>query len=70
MFERWMSGKTEAEVAQRLGFSKSIIGKWKRGEKPISAYAAAHIEDRTCGELTREQLRPDVFGPLPYQRAQ
>lgn len=69
-FRIWMESRTQRAAAQQLGYSQSMVGHWKQGTKAISAETAARIEQRTAGELSRIQLRPDVFGPLPYQLAQ
>lgn len=46
-------------LADAVGVSKSAVSQWvKRGK--ISATAAIDVERVTSGEITKEQLRPDV----------
>lgn len=54
------------EVEQRSApLDPSLISQWKTGRRPIGACHCIPIERLTEGEVTRHQLRPDVFGTEP-----
>jgi DNA-binding transcriptional regulator YdaS (Cro superfamily) len=49
----------KAEIARSTGVSVGTVYQWfNRGR--ISATAAILIEDATDGEITKEEMRPDV----------
>ncbi len=49
----------KAEIARSTGVSVGTVYQWfNRGR--ISATAAILIEDATDGEITKEEIRPDV----------
>lgn len=55
---------TKAALAAALKVSPQAVSKWVRsGRVPAGRVLAA--EAATCGKVTRYQIRPDVFGPLP-----
>lgn len=48
------------KFADTLGVSPQVVHNWrKRKNVPVDRCAA--IEEATDGEVTREQLRPDIF---------
>ena len=51
-------------LAKALGVSSSMISQWKSGHRRISPETAIRIEIATNGAVTREDLRPDIFGPI------
>lgn len=53
-----------AELARRLGVVPMTVTQWRR-RKRVPAERCAAIEQLTNGAVTRHDLRPDVFGPLP-----
>lgn len=63
--------KTQDAFAAVLGVRSASISGWrKRGKVPAERCVA--IEQATHGQVTRYQLRPDVFGaapPAPVQEA-
>ena len=52
---------TQAHFARLLGVSTTILNQWLSGKKPVSPQKARLIEKETGGEVTRLELRPDIF---------
>jgi DNA-binding transcriptional regulator YdaS (Cro superfamily) len=52
------------ELARKLGVSKQLVSHWRRGRYRVSAEWCVEIERVTNGEITRLDLRPDLFGPV------
>lgn len=59
----------QTALAERIGVSGSFVTMCLSGVKPIPAGRCIAIELATDGEVTRYQLRPDVFGPDPSKPA-
>jgi len=57
------AGGRNADLAKLLGISPSAISQWAK----VPYRRALQIEARTDGRVTREELRPDVFGEAPRQ---
>jgi len=55
-------GQTGA--ARLLGVSQGLVWQWLHGETKITAERAIDIETKTAGEITRQELRPDLFGEV------
>jgi transcriptional regulator with XRE-family HTH domain len=63
-------GISQAEFAKQMtdsGFpaTQGVVSMWERGEVSITAERCAQIERVTGGEISRRDLRPDLFGDLP-----
>ncbi len=57
---------TQDALAAALGIKSPSISEWrKRGRVPAERCLA--IEAATNGQVTREELRPDIFGPAPSE---
>lgn len=61
---------SQAKFAERMtaaGFptTQALVSQWESGAVEISAERCAQIEQVTAGVVTRIELRPDIFGPLP-----
>jgi DNA-binding transcriptional regulator YdaS (Cro superfamily) len=56
---RQAAGGRNADLARLLDISPSAISQWVR----VPYRRALQIEARTAGRVTREELRPDLFGP-------
>jgi DNA-binding transcriptional regulator YdaS (Cro superfamily) len=55
---------SQAALARMLGVVPMAVSNWKlRGQVPADKCLA--IERATLGAVTKEQLRPDVFGDPP-----
>lgn len=52
---------TLEQFAERVGVRKSVVCKWERGSQGPSPQKTLEIERVTGGEITREELRPDVY---------
>lgn len=52
-----------AAVARKADCSPGTLYMIAKGHKRASAKLANRIEQATDGEVRREQIRPDVFGP-------
>lgn len=60
-FERakQIAGGTNQKLGDLLGVSKQAVGQWN-GVMPLKQ--AIVFEERSGGQLTRWDLRPDLFG--------
>lgn len=52
----------QTSLANAIGVSPSFVNQWMAGARPIPATRCLAIEKATGGEVTRCELRPDVFG--------
>lgn len=59
----------QRELAEALGVHPSLVSQWANGRRPVAAIHAIPIETATGGQVTRHDLRPDVFGPAPEGQA-
>ncbi len=48
-------------VAESLGFNAEYLRQVAKGRRRFSPKSAVLIEHATCGAITREDLRPDIF---------
>jgi DNA-binding transcriptional regulator YdaS (Cro superfamily) len=59
---------SQQALADGLNIKSPSISGWRQsGKVPVERCAA--IEAATGGRVTRNELRPDVFGPLPPRPA-
>lgn len=65
--EQNLSQVAFAERMRAAGFecTQSLVSQWEQGAVDLSAERCAQIEQVTRGAVTRVDLRPDLFGPLP-----
>lgn len=60
--------ETQDKFAQALGIKSPSVSEWrKRGQVPHER--CAEIERITNGQVTRSELRPDIWGDDPTQKA-
>lgn len=52
-------------LAASLGVTRQAVSHWFRGRRALTAEQCAAIERATGGQVTRAELRPDIFGPAP-----
>jgi len=52
-------------LAKYLGITKSAVHQWTLEGRKVPAEHCIAIEQFADGEVTRYQLRPDVFGASP-----
>lgn len=58
-----------ASVAQDAECSPATLYMIALGHKQASPQLAARIDEATAGLVSRHELRPDVFGPIPAGKA-
>lgn len=59
---------TQQEFADMVGVTQGRVSHWLNGEK-VPAERCVQIELATGGKVTRNELRPDVFGERQPERA-
>jgi DNA-binding transcriptional regulator YdaS (Cro superfamily) len=59
---------SQEALARLIGVTKPQVSRWETGQRKISARQAREIE-RFTG-ISRERLRPDIFGPVKRQSAE
>ncbi|CAH1387048.1 hypothetical protein NTGM5_480044 [Candidatus Nitrotoga sp. M5] len=52
---------SQAKLGSLLNVSQSVVSQWVRGETRITAERAIQIEKVTKGQVSREELRPDLY---------
>ena len=52
----------QGSLAEALGLSNSMISQCKKGNRKLSPSKSRLAEKLTKGAVTKEQLRPDIFG--------
>jgi DNA-binding transcriptional regulator YdaS (Cro superfamily) len=52
---------TQAVFAKRIGVGQSMVSQWVTHRRPISPQAAIRIEEKTKGEVSRSDLRSDLW---------
>ena len=57
-------GETQKEFAQACGVSQGLISQFLTGAKRPGWRTCQKIEQITNGQVTRQQLRPDIFEPV------
>lgn len=50
----------QSKLADAVGISPMAVNKWIKNRVPAERCAA--VEKATEGKVTRQQLRPDIFG--------
>lgn len=53
----------QAALARVIGTKQQNVAYWRTAVKGVPAEMAQAIEDASGGKVTRQELRPDVFGP-------
>jgi len=54
---------SQRALASMLDIDPSFVSQWVSGHRKVPPNYCGHIEAMTDGAVTREQLRPDIFGP-------
>lgn len=60
----YLKTTTQEAFAKEVGVTQGMVHQWASGKSPITPERAADIERVTGGQVTRIELRPDVFGPI------
>lgn len=58
----------QGALAKAIGVTQSLVSQWCNEKRPVAAHHCVAIERATAGQVTRYDLRPDVFGPQPEKR--
>ena len=53
----------QAEIARRLGVSRSAVHNWRHGKSEPSWESARELARISDGYLTAHDIRPDIFNP-------
>lgn len=56
-----------AALADAVGQPRQAVDRWRRTGR-VPAHHCIPIENETKGQITRYDLRPDVFGQAPTQQ--
>lgn len=56
------SKKTQQQFAVALDVSQGLVWQWLNGVTRVTAERCLDIEKATDGQVTRYDLRPDIFG--------
>lgn len=59
----WICGGTKASLAKKMGVSAMSVSGWFARRVP--AARAVQIEELTGGQVTRHDLRPDLYERTP-----
>ena len=52
---------TQEQFAKKLGVSQGLVWQWLSGKQTITAERAVEIEKETDGEISKHDLRPDLW---------
>lgn len=58
---------SQSGLAKAIGAPPALVWQWVHGQRPIAAKWCIPIETATGGQVTRHDLRPDIFGAGPEQ---
>lgn len=58
-------GLSQEEFGKLIGVSQGLVWQWLEGRTRITAERAKEIDEKTGGEVSKHELRPDVFGEVP-----
>jgi DNA-binding transcriptional regulator YdaS (Cro superfamily) len=58
----YLQQTTQTDLAHRLGVTQGLVHQWVTGKTRITAERAVEIEKATGGQVTRQELRPELFG--------
>ena len=64
---------SQKEFGDRIGVSQGLVWQWLEGKTRVDPKHFNNIEEKTEGEVTRRDCRPDIFGavggagPIPQQ---
>lgn len=60
----------QTALAKLIGVSQGLVWQWCDGRLAVRAEHCASIERVVGGEVSRYDLRPDVFGPAPKREGE
>jgi len=56
---------SQEQFGKLVGVSQGLVWQWISGKTTVTAERALQIERATAGQVTRHDLRPDIFGAAP-----
>jgi len=56
---------SQAALARAIGKSCPFVNDMLHSRKQVPGELCRKIEEATCGQVTRYDLRPDIFGEAP-----
>ena len=59
---------SQAKLARSLGVTTPVVNQWISGIRPIPTERCPDIERATSGQVTCEELRPDLSEQWAYLR--
>lgn len=62
-------GLSETQFAKECGVSQGMVNQMTKGHKKPGWSTCLKIEQVTEGKITRQQLRPDIFGKPDSDKA-
>lgn len=65
----YLETTSQSELARALGVTQGTISHWLNGRARIPAERVIAIERATAGNVTRHELRPDLYPVEPTKRA-
>lgn len=57
------TGTSQAELARRVGVTPGMVWQWLAEYRGIAAEQVLKIEEATEGQVSRFDLRPDIYPP-------
>jgi DNA-binding transcriptional regulator YdaS (Cro superfamily) len=60
--------ESASSLASRIGVAPALISQWKHGVRQVPAERCPDIERATAGQVTCEELRPDLAEQWAYLR--
>lgn len=57
---------SQERLAQLLGVTQGMVSAWSTGRKQVAPHWCPRIECVAGGAVTRQELRPDIFGEPNY----
>lgn len=61
---------SQEAFAKLLGVSQGLVWQWIDGRTRVTAERAIDIEEKTGGEVTKHELRPDLYPDAPKRERQ
>lgn len=55
----------QVRLAEKIGKQQQHVSYWLKAKNGVPAEYAKAIEDAVEGQVRRDELRPDIFGPAP-----
>jgi DNA-binding transcriptional regulator YdaS (Cro superfamily) len=63
--KEYLNSTTQEEFAKVIGVTQGTVSHWITGRSLVPIKTAKLIEEKTSGQVSRFELRPDVWEPPP-----